>query len=112
MSRHLEAKYNPELGLVEVFQCIKVVEARAAGAEGENQRTLAGLRRLGMEVEAGDELVFQLFYLEKDADEALLQDAQWGSVLNVKTHGHSIEGLTLLSLRKGALEHLAMDRQE
>ncbi|MFE8597882.1 DUF6891 domain-containing protein [Archangium violaceum] len=115
--RHLEAKYNPELGLVEVFQCIKVVEARAAGAEGENQRTLAELRRLGMEVEAGDELVFQLIYLEKDADEALLQDAQWGAVLNVKTHDHGIEGLTPHSLREGALEHLRtspppMDRQE
>ncbi len=38
-----------------------------------------------MEVEPGDELVFQIFYRDEDAAEAKAQDEQYGDILKLKT---------------------------
>ncbi len=38
-----------------------------------------------MELQAGDELVFQIFYRDEDAAEAKAQDEQYGDILNLKT---------------------------
>src|SRR5690606_34498968 len=42
-------------------------------------------RRKGMDVEVGDELVFQIFYRDEDAAEAKAQDDQYGDILQLKT---------------------------
>jgi transcription termination/antitermination protein NusA len=83
--RNLEAKYDPEKGVVELFQAITVVEEITDPVQAVNQITLAEARRKGMEVEAGDELVFQIFYRDEDAAEAKAQDDQYGDILRLKT---------------------------
>jgi N utilization substance protein A len=83
--RNLEAKYDPEKGVVELFQAITVVEEITDPVQAVNQITLAEARKKGMEVEAGDELVFQIFYRDEDAAEAKAQDDQYGDILRLKT---------------------------
>ena len=83
--RALEAKYEPDKGVVELFQAINVVEQITDPIQAVNQLTLDEARKKGMEVEAGDELVFQIFYRDEDAAEAKAQDEQYGDILGLKT---------------------------
>src|SRR5215467_12762608 len=59
--RNLEAKYDSEKGVVELFQAVTVVEEIVDPIQAVNQLTLAEARKKGMDVQAGDELVFQIF---------------------------------------------------
>ncbi|MFP2930827.1 transcription termination factor NusA [Pyxidicoccus sp. 3LG] len=83
--RELEAKYDPDKGVVELFQAITVVEEIVDPVQAVNQITIAEAHRKGMEVESGDELVFQIFYRDEDAAEAKAQDDQYGDILRLKT---------------------------
>jgi N utilization substance protein A len=83
--RNLEARYDAEKGVVELFQAITVVEEIVDPIQAVNQITLAEARAKGMEVEGGDELVFQIFYRDEDAAEAKAQDDQYGDILKLKT---------------------------
>jgi len=83
--RSLEAKYEADKGVVELFQAIVVVEQVVDPIQAVNQLTLAEARKKGMEVEPGDELVFQIFYRDEDAAEAKAQDDQYGDILKLKT---------------------------
>jgi transcription termination/antitermination protein NusA len=90
MDRNLEAKYNEEKAAVELFQAITVVENLSDDpAQAANQITLAEAKSKNMEVEAGDELVFQIFYLDEDAEAAKAQDDQYGDILKLKTYRRS-----------------------
>src|SRR5712692_2517310 len=86
--RNLEAKYDADKGVVELFQAINVVEEVSDPVQAGNQLTLPEARKKGMEVEAGDELVFQIFYREEDAQEAKAQDDQYGDILKLRTFRH------------------------
>jgi N utilization substance protein A len=86
--RNLEAKYDTEKGVVELFQAVTVVEAVTDPIQAVNQLTLDEARKKGMEVEPGDELVFQIFYRDEDAAEAKAQDDQYGDILKLKTFRH------------------------
>ena len=86
--RNLEAKYEPEKGVVELFQAITVVPEIVDPIQAVNQLTLAEARKKGMDVQAGDELVFQIFYRDEDAAEAKAQDDQYGDILHLKTFRH------------------------
>ncbi len=83
--RNLEAKYDSDKGVVELFQAITVVEEITDPVQAVNQLPLAEARKKGMEVEPGDELVFQIFYRDEDAAEAKAQDDQYGDILKLKT---------------------------
>ena len=83
--RSLEAKYDPDKGVVELFQAIVVVDEITDPVQAVNQILLGEARKKGMEVEAGDELVFQIFYRDEDAAEAKAQDDQYGDILRLKT---------------------------
>ncbi|WP_426750132.1 transcription termination factor NusA [Myxococcus sp. Y35] len=83
--RELEAKYDPEKGVVELFQAITVVEEIVDPVQAVNQISLVEAHKKGMEVEPGDELVFQIFYRDEDAAEAKAQDDQYGDILRLKT---------------------------
>ena len=83
--RNLEAKYDSEKGVVEVFQAISVVEQVTDPIAGVNQITVDQAAQRGMEVQPGDELVFQIFYRDEDAAEAKAQDEQYGDILGLKT---------------------------
>lgn len=83
--RELEAEYNEEKGVVEVFQVLTVVDEVTDPLEEINQLTVADARSKGIEAEAGDELVFQIFYREEDAAEAKAQDDRYGDILRLQT---------------------------
>ncbi len=83
--RNLEAKYDPDKGVVELFQAITVVEEITDPVQAVNQITISEAHKKGMEVEPGDELVFQIFYRDEDAAEAKAQDDQYGDILRLKT---------------------------
>src|SRR5689334_4220143 len=86
--RALEAKYDPEKGVVEISQAIIVVDQVTDPIQAVNQLTTESANAKGMEVQPGDELVFQIFYREEDAAEAKAQDEQYGDILGLKTFRH------------------------
>ena len=83
--RSLEAKYEADKGVVELFQAITVVDQITDPLQAVNQLPTEEAHKKGMEVEAGDELVFQIFYRDEDAAEAKAQDDQYGDILKLKT---------------------------
>jgi N utilization substance protein A len=91
MHREMEAKFNEETGRVDLFQIIVIVEPGGGGqaqqgaqapAEGK-EVTLADAQRFGLKAEVGDELLFQIFYDEKDQVKAEEQDAKYGELLKL-----------------------------
>lgn len=83
--RALEAKFDPAKGVVEIFQAITVVDQITDPINAINNITVAQAAGQGMEVQPGDELVFQIFYRDEDALEAKAQDEQYGDILGLKT---------------------------
>ena len=83
--RALEAKFETDKGVVEIFQAINVVETITDPINAVNQLILEAARNKGMDVQPGDELVFQIFYRDEDAAEAKAQDEQYGDILGLKT---------------------------
>jgi N utilization substance protein A len=86
MNREMEAKYNPETGIVDLFLIVNVVEDDAI--EGR-EMTVEQAREAGLEAELGDELLFQIFYRPEDADRASEQDEKFGKLIDLKNaHKH------------------------
>ena len=83
--RALEAKFEAGKGVVEIFQAITVVDVVTDSLNAINNITVAQAAGQGMEVQPGDELVFQIFYRDEDALEAKAQDEQYGDILGLKT---------------------------
>ncbi|MDP1914826.1 MAG: NusA N-terminal domain-containing protein, partial [Myxococcales bacterium] len=83
--RNLEAKFEAEKGVVEIFQAIQVAQLVEDPMQAVNQITVDQAQSRGMEVQPGDELVFQIFYRDEDAAEAKAQDEQYGDILGLKT---------------------------
>jgi len=82
MQREMEAKFNEETGRVDLFQIIVIVETVTPGNEG-TEIALADAQRFGLKAEAGDELLFQIFFDEKDQARAEEQDAKYGALLQL-----------------------------
>ncbi|MCS6856449.1 MAG: transcription termination factor NusA [Sandaracinaceae bacterium] len=80
-NRELEARFNPDTGNVDLFQYMMVVEAVK---DPDREISLADAKEHGLEAEIGEELGFQIFYLEADADKARQQDREFGDVLRIK----------------------------
>ncbi|AKI98677.1 NusA-like protein [Archangium gephyra] len=103
--RRLEAHYDPEKGVVELYQALTVVERLDDDpAVAANQRLLEPVRQRGMDVEPGDELIFQIFYRPEDAPESHAQDSQYGELLELKTFGRFLRW-SARALREGLLAH-------
>ncbi len=83
--RAIEAKFEAGKGQVELFQAITVVDVVTDPINAVNNITVEQAGSQGMEVQAGDELVFQIFYLDENAAEAKAQDEQYGDILGLKT---------------------------
>ena len=83
--RNLEARYDEPKGVVELFQAIVIVQEIVDPLEEVNQLPIDEARMKGLDVELGDELVFQIFYLDSDAKAAKAQDDQYGDILRLKT---------------------------
>jgi N utilization substance protein A len=82
MQREMEAKFNDETGRVDLFQIIIIVEAVTPGNEGK-ELPLSDAQRFGLKAEVGDELLFQIFFDEKDQAKAEEQDAKYGALLQL-----------------------------
>src|SRR5262245_56981531 len=83
--RNLEAKFNPDKGVVEISQVITVVDQHTDPLNAVNELTVEEAKKRGMDVAAGDELAFEIFYRDEDAAEAKAQDEQYGDILGLKT---------------------------
>ena len=81
--REIESHFNHETGEVELFQVITVEE------EVENpyrEVSVEEVEAAGFSAEPGDELVFQIYYREKDAEKAKLQDERFGELLKLDSY--------------------------
>jgi N utilization substance protein A len=80
LERELEAQFNEETGQVDLFQVCIVTEL--PGIKGRDiPREAAG--RQGLKAEVGDELLFQIFYADGDAERASEQESKYGDLLDL-----------------------------
>ena len=82
MQREMEAKFSEETGRVDLFQIIVIVESVTPGNEGK-EIPIADAQRFGLTADVGDELLFQIFFDEKDQARAEEQDAKYGGLLQL-----------------------------
>jgi transcription termination/antitermination protein NusA len=89
IERNLRAEFNTEKGAVDLSQTIvTVVELH----DIFNEISLSQCEEIGgdlAELEEGDELEFEIYYLEQDAEVAKEQDELYGDILRLKTHRRS-----------------------
>ena len=84
--RAFEATFNQETGSVDLFMIITVV---ADDPEEGCEISLAQSEEFGLGAEVGDELLFQVFYRDEDADRAAEQDEKFGELIDLQgAHKH------------------------
>ena len=79
--REIEAQYNRDQGVVELFQIIRLAEEIE---DPYNELTLEEAEEHGLDADIGDELLFQIFYLAQDGEKAKEQDERYGDILQLK----------------------------
>lgn len=79
--RELEANFNSETGSVDLLQFMAVVDEID---DPDREITLDQAKLVDPDAEVGDELGFQIFYLEKDKDKADAEDKKHGDILGIK----------------------------
>src|SRR5262245_36964049 len=79
-NRELEAQYNEETGVVDLFLIVNVVEDEEDAILGR-EITAKEASEHGLEAEIGDELLFQVFYRAEDIERAAEQDAKFGDLI-------------------------------
>ncbi len=84
--REIEAQYNHDEGVVELFQIVRVTDDIE---DPYNELTLEEAEEHGLEAELGDELLFQIFYLPKDLQKAREQDERYGDILQLRDRRNS-----------------------
>src|SRR5882724_672738 len=82
MQREMEAKFNEETGRVDLFQIIVIAEQVTEETKGK-EISIEDANRFNLKAEIGDELLFQIFYDEKDQAKAEEQDAKYGLLLEL-----------------------------
>jgi N utilization substance protein A len=80
MHREMEAKFSEPTGRVDLFQICKVVPQVTVPG---NEMTMEDANKFDPDAIEGDELLFQIFYDEKDQAKAEEQDAKYGHVLQL-----------------------------
>lgn len=76
--RELEAKFNEDTGRVDLFQIIVVADPVEDAAK---EIDMEEADEFNLNAEVGDELLFQIFYDEKDQQKAEEQDRKYGDLL-------------------------------
>jgi len=79
--REIEAQYNRDQGIVELFQIIRLADEIV---DPYNELTLEEAEEHGLDADIGDELLFQIFYLDQDGEKAKEQDERYGDILQLK----------------------------
>ena len=80
-NRELEANFNADTGSVDLLQFMEVVDEVDFP---ERELTMDQARLVDPEAEIGDELGFQIFYLDKDKDKAEEEDRKHGDLLGLR----------------------------
>lgn len=80
INRELEARFNHDVGQVDLFQYMTVVEEVD---DEEREISATDAVRYGLEAQIGEELGFQIFYLREDSDRARQQDKDFGDLLQL-----------------------------
>ncbi|HEY8377715.1 MAG TPA: transcription termination factor NusA, partial [Nannocystis sp.] len=75
--KEIEASYDPETGHVNLFQVLYVVDKVT---QPNREISLEQAHRAGLEAEVGDELLFQIFYLEQDKKRAEQQARDYAEI--------------------------------
>jgi len=78
--REMEAKFNDATGRVDLFQIIMVADPVTNPAKEISPQEAA---RFDLQAEVGDELLFQIFFDEKDQARAEEQEAKYGPLLKL-----------------------------
>ena len=86
LEREIEAYYNVEEGVVELSQVIRVAEQIS---DPFNEITLEEAEEHSLPAEVDDELLFQIYYLPKDAQKAREQDERYGDILQLRSQRSS-----------------------
>src|SRR5512139_3308778 len=92
LERNLKARYDEDRGKVDTFQVLTIVADPTEEAplpDPVNMVPVSVAHEKGIEVEAGDELDFPIYYRSEDEAEARAQDEQWGDLLKLKTYRRS-----------------------
>src|ERR1044072_7208934 len=76
-NREIEARFNDDSGQVDIFQYMTVVEEVT---DKEREISASDAKRYGLEADLGEELGFQIFYLNEDSDRARQQDREFGEL--------------------------------
>ena len=81
VNRELEARFNGEIGQVDLYQYMTVVDEVD---DEEREISAKDASRYGLEADLGEELGFQIFYLTQDSDKARDQDKEFGDLLQLE----------------------------
>ncbi len=109
MERHIESKYNPDKGVVELSQAIQIVPEVS---DPFNQISVEEAKQRGIEAEAGDELLFQIFYRDEDAEEARVQDERYGDILKIKTYRHGFGRIAAQTAKQVIIQRVRDEERE
>ena len=85
VNRELEARYNDETGNVDLYQYMTVVEDVQ---NPEREISTEEAQKHNLDASVGEELGFQIFYLDSDAKKAQEQDDEFGELLMITQHRH------------------------
>jgi len=80
-NREIEARFNDESGQVDLFQYMTLVDDVS---DPEREISASDAKRYGLEAELGEELGFQIFYLNDDTGRAKQQDKEFGDLLGLQ----------------------------
>jgi N utilization substance protein A len=83
--REIEANFDPETGHVNLFQVLYVVREVTAQSR---EISIEQAQRSGLEAEEGDELLFQIFYLDGDRKRAEQQAKDYPEIPALQFSGH------------------------
>ncbi len=78
--REMEAKFNEATGRVDLFQIIVVADPVSQPGK---EISLEEAERFNLQADLGDELLFQIFFDEKDQSKAEEQDGKYGALLKL-----------------------------
>jgi N utilization substance protein A len=84
VAREIEAEFNEEKGEVELYQIITVVDVQEM-ENPEREIAVEEAEEMGVDVEVGDELCFQIFYRPEDIEKAAEQSKTYGPILKMES---------------------------
>ncbi|HUT79282.1 MAG TPA: transcription termination factor NusA [Polyangia bacterium] len=82
--RELEARFNEQTGVVDLYQYMTVVEEVE---HPDREISAEDAKTAKLDADTGEELGFQVFYREEDEKQARKQDKEYGTLLDLKTAG-------------------------